>query len=172
MDAFIGTIIMFAGNFAPRNWAFCNGQLMSISQNTALFSILGTTYGGDGIQTFALPNLQSRMPMHAGQGPGLSVRMIGETGGTESVSLTLANMPAHNHSINVKSDGGNSNSPTNNYSAADNTTGAMPYASKADSTMIESAVSVVGGSQPVATESPFQVINFIICLEGIFPSRN
>src|SRR5262245_7299612 len=103
MEAFIGTIMMFGGNFAPRGWAFCNGQLMSIAQNTALFSILGTTYGGDGVTTFALPNMQSRLPMHFGQGGGLSRRDLGEVGGTESVTLTVANMPAHNHVISCKS---------------------------------------------------------------------
>jgi len=172
MEAFIGSIIMFGGNFAPRGWALCNGQILSISQNTALFSILGTTYGGDGVQTFALPNLQSRMPMHAGNGPGLSPRTIGQTGGAETTTLTINNLPAHNHLINVKSDTGNSNTPTNNNSAGDGDATATPFANKADSTMAASTVSMTGGSQPVATESPFVVVNFIIALQGIFPSRN
>lgn len=172
MEAFIGSIIMFGGNFAPRGWALCNGQILSISQNTALFSILGTTYGGDGVQTFALPNLQSRMPMHAGNGPGLSPRTIGQTGGAETTTLTINNLPAHNHLINVKSDTGNSNTPTNNNPAGDADATATPFANKADSTMAASTVSMTGGSQPVATESPFVVVNFIIALQGIFPSRN
>ena len=172
MEAFIGSIIMFGGNFAPRGWALCNGQILSISQNTALFSILGTTYGGDGVQTFALPNLQSRMPMHAGNGPGLSPRTLGQTGGAETTTLTINNLPAHNHLINVKSDTGNSNTPTNNNPAGDADATATPFANKADSTMAASTVSMTGGSQPVSTESPFLVVNFIIALEGIYPSRN
>lgn len=173
MEAFIGTILMFAGNFAPRGWALCDGQLLSISQNSALFSILGTTYGGNGQTTFGLPDLRSRSPMHAGQGPGLSPRTLGEMSGTESVSLTVANMPAHNHLINVKSDGGSSNTPANHFLAGDNDVTATPFvAGKTDSTMDPGALTSVGGSQPVATQSPFQVVNFIICLEGIYPARD
>jgi microcystin-dependent protein len=171
-EAFIGTIMMFAGNFAPKNWAFCNGQLLPISQNSALFSILGTTYGGDGMQTFGLPNLQSRMPIHAGQGPGLTMRRLGEVGGNESVTLTVNNLPAHNHTINCKSDGGSTNSPANAYPAGDNDPAATPFsAEKLDATMNQGALSTVGGSQPVSVESPYQVVNFIICLYGIYPSR-
>jgi microcystin-dependent protein len=173
MEPFIGTILMFGGNFEPKGWAFCNGQLMSIAQNTALFSILGTTYGGDGVTTFALPNLQSRAPMHFGQGQGLSRRDLGEMGGSESVTLTTANMPAHNHLINCKSDGGSSNSPANNFIAADNDATATPFVSgKTDATMDPSMVASTGGNQPVATESPYLVINFIIALEGVYPSRS
>jgi microcystin-dependent protein len=172
MEAFIGTILMFAGNFAPRSWALCNGQLMSISQNTALFSILGTTYGGDGVTTFALPDLRGRAPIGMGQGPGLTNRVEGEKGGSESVTLTVSNLPAHNHLINVKSDGGNSNSPANNFVAGDNDPAATPFAAgKTDATLDPSAASMTGGSQPVSIESPFLVINYIICTEGIYPSR-
>jgi len=171
-DAFIGTIMMFGGTFAPKKWALCNGQLLAISQNSALFSILGTTYGGDGQTTFALPNLQSRIPISAGQGPGLSNRMLGEAGGRESVTLTINNMPAHNHAIACKSDGGNSNSPTNNFQAGDNDPTATPFAAgKHDSTMDPNALTMVGSSQPVSTESPYLVVNFIICTDGIYPSR-
>lgn len=171
-EAFIGTIMMFGGSFAPKGWALCNGQLLPISQNQALFSILGTTYGGDGQTTFALPNLQSRIPIHAGQGPGLSNRALGQTGGSETVTLTINNLPAHNHAINVKSDGGNSNTPNNNFQAGDNDTTAKPFAAgKFDATMDPNALTTVGGSQPVAIESPYLVVNFIICLEGIYPSR-
>jgi microcystin-dependent protein len=174
MEAFIGTIMMFAGNFAPRGWALCNGQLLSISQNTALFSILGTTYGGDGMTTFALPNLQSRMPMHFGQGQGLSNRTLGETGGSENVTLTVGNMPAHNHLVNCKSDAGDSTSPANGYLAGDasSTTSNYITTNKLDATMNAGALTTVGGSQPFSTESPFLVVNFIICLEGIYPSRD
>ncbi len=170
MEAFIATIMMFGGNFAPRGWAFCNGQIMSIAQNSALFSLLGTTYGGDGIQTFGLPNLQSRMPMHAGNGPGLSDRTLGESGGSENATLTLANMPAHNHQIASMSTNGDQVSPANNFPAENS--GGSAYSSRADSTMNPNAVSVAGSSQPFSTESPYLVVNFIICLEGIYPSRN
>ena len=172
MEPFIATIMMFGGNFAPRGWALCDGQILPIAQNQALFSLLGTTYGGNGQTTFALPDLRGRMPMHAGQGPGLSTRMLGQMGGTESVTLTINNIPAHNHLINVKSDAGNSNTPTNNNPAGDADATATPFANKADSTMAASTVSMTGGSQPVATESPFVVVNFIIALQGIFPSQS
>ncbi|MFV8749418.1 phage tail protein [Nannocystaceae bacterium ST9] len=171
MEAFIATIMMFGGNFAPRGWALCQGQIMSISQNTALFSLLGTTYGGDGIQTFALPDLRGRMPMGTGQGPGLTPRQLGESGGSESVTLTVNNLPAHNHQIAALSNTGDQASPANHFSAGGGT-GMLPYSSRNDSTMNPAALSLTGGNQPVATESPFLALNFIICLEGIFPSRN
>ena len=171
METYIGTILMFAGNFAPRGWALCDGQILAIAQNSVLFSILGTTYGGNGQTTFALPDLRGRGPMHAGQGPGLSHRELGERGGTESVTLTINNLPAHNHLINCKSDGGNSNSPTNNFIAGDNNVSATPFAGgKTDSSMDPQAVSFVGENQPIATMSPFQAVNFIIAVEGIYPA--
>jgi microcystin-dependent protein len=173
MNPFIGTIIMFAGTFAPRGWALCDGTLLAIAQNQALFSLLGTTYGGNGTTTFALPDLRGRAPMHAGQGPGLSPRTLGELGGAESRTLLVANMPAHNHIINVKSDGGSSNSPANNYFAGDNDPSATPFsAEKLDATMNQNAVTTVGGSQPFPIMSPYQVVNFIIATEGIYPSRD
>jgi microcystin-dependent protein len=171
-EAFIGTIMMFAGNFAPKNWALCNGQLLPIAQNTALFSILGTTYGGNGTTTFALPNLQSRIPMQAGQGEGLSHRELGEMGGLEAVTLTVDNLPAHNHLINCKGAAGNSNTPKNNFPAGDNDTTATPFAAgRTDATMDPGALSQTGGSRPVAIESPYLVVNFIICHNGIYPAR-
>src|SRR5512140_216933 len=108
---FIGEIVMFAGNFAPRSWALCNGQLLPIAQNTALFSILGTTYGGDGRTTFALPDLRGRVPVHPGQGPGLSNYVLGEMAGTENTTLLINNMPAHNHTLNAVSDAGDTAAP-------------------------------------------------------------
>lgn len=172
-EAFIGTVMMFAGNFAPRNWALCNGQILSIAQNSALFSILGTTYGGNGQTTFALPNLQCRIPIHAGHGPGLTPRELGQMGGSEAVTLTVDNLPAHNHLINCKSDFGNSNTPKNNFPAGDADPSATPFAAgKTDTTMDPGALTTTGESRPVSTESPYLVVNFIICTSGIYPSRD
>src|SRR6185295_12464655 len=116
-EPFIGMIVMFAGNFAPRNWAFCNGQLLSIAQNTALFSILGTTYGGDGRTTFALPDLRGRVPIHPGQGPGTSNYSLGQQGGVENVTVTQNQLPAHSHGVNAVAQGGNQASPVGNLPA-------------------------------------------------------
>lgn len=172
-DPFIGEIKMFGGNFAPRGWAFCNGQLLSIAQNTALFSLLGTTYGGNGQTTFALPNLQGRLPMHFGQGPGLSNRFLGETGGTEAVTLTAAEMPAHSHTANSVAPRGNSNDATGRYWADDAGVSSATYHSgPPTNTMHPGAIGNAGGSQPHNNMPPFQCVNFIIALEGIFPSRN
>jgi microcystin-dependent protein len=167
---FLGEIRMFAGNFAPRGFALCNGQLMSIAQNTALFSLLGTTYGGDGQQTFALPNLQSRVPIGQGQGVGLSNRNIGESVGSEAVTLLATQIPTHSHA-QVAS--------TNAATAASGPTGA-PAASttnfygsgSADLTMAATAVGIAGGGQPHNNLAPYLAVNFIIAVEGIFPSRN
>jgi microcystin-dependent protein len=183
MEVYIGFIMMFAGNFAPKGWAFCNGQLLPISQHTALFSILGTTYGGDGITTFALPDLRGRFPMHAGEGPGLTPRNLGEKAGTETTTLKPTNLPAHTHAIAVSSQQGNSSDPSGRIagqipSIPGASTGSRPQPINAytdatgDKVLRENAVSVTGGSQPIDTTSPFQCINFIIALEGIFPSRN
>src|ERR1700759_5675957 len=123
----LGEIRMFAGNFAPRGYALCNGQLLSIAQNTALFSLLGTTYGGDGRTTFALPNLQSRVPIHMGQGPGLSPYVEGQQGGTEAVTLNITQMPIHNHLVNSVGNGGNQASPVNNLPAVESTGTSLNY---------------------------------------------
>ena len=160
MEPFIGQIIMFAGNFAPRGWAFCDGQLLPISQNTALFSILGTTYGGDGRTTFALPDLRGRVPMHAGHGPGLSSRRIGEKGGQESVTLTIAEMPSHTHSALSSS----TIDPTSTgafVKGAVNATGTTPSINVTNS----------GGNLPHNNVQPYGCVNFIIALYGAFPSR-
>jgi microcystin-dependent protein len=172
MEAFLATILLFAGNFAPRGWAFCNGQLISISQNTALFSLLGTTYGGDGVQTFALPNLQGRVPIHWGQGAGLSSYTIGQTGGTENTTLALSNLPQHNHALNATTQAGSTSVPTGAYlgntGALDreyNTTGTIV-------TMNAGAIGMAGQSQPFNNLQPYLAVSYIIALEGIYPSRN
>ena len=176
MEPLIGTIIMFAGNFAPRGWAFCHGQLLAIAQNTALFSILGTTYGGNGQTTFALPDLRGRVPMQQGQGPGLSPRSLGEQGGVETVTLLQTQMPAHNHVVNASGGDGSATSPQGNFNATTydpNTLNPLnSYGNSSNTTMNTSTIGITGGSQPHSNIQPFTCINFIIALEGIFPSRN
>ena len=171
---FVGEIKMFGGNFAPRSYAFCNGQLLSISQNTALFSLLGTTYGGNGTTTFALPNLQGRFPMHWGNGPGLSPRAIGESSGTETTTLSAAQMPAHNHVVNVATSTGTVSAAANNLLAASSTRGETHYAAAGGTTaaLNPASLSSTGGSQPLSIMPPFLAVTFIIALFGIFPSRN
>ena len=169
-EPFIGEIRMFAGNFAPRNWAFCDGQLLAISQNDALFSLLGTIYGGDGRTTFGLPDLRSRTPIHAGTGPGLSPRRIGERGGVETVTLTTAQLPAHGHGGAVAVDDvANSSSPAGNTLADSSTPVYVPGGADG---MNATSVSAAGGGQAHPNMMPFQAIHFIISLFGIFPSRN
>lgn len=176
MEPYIGEIRMFAGNFAPRGWAFCNGQLLAISQNTALFSLLGTTYGGNGQTTFGLPNLQGRYAMHWGQGNGLSPRTIGETAGNETVTLTTSQIPMHNHLMNASSVQGNAKTPANNFNAVyidpNSGSGVEIYGTTSSGTMNPGAISNTGGSNPHDNMPPFQCVTFIIALEGIFPSRN
>lgn len=167
---FIGSIAMFAGNFAPRGWAFCNGQLLPISSNTALFSLLGTTYGGDGRTTFGVPDLRGRAPIHSGQGAGLSNRRLGDKSGTENVTLTSSQIPSHSHSFNVSSNTGNSDSPAGKYIAA-NSEGIGQFTDSANSTMA-AAVGNAGSSQAHSNMQPYLAINFIIALEGLYPSRN
>jgi microcystin-dependent protein len=178
MEGYIAEIRMFAGNFAPRSWAFCQGQILSIAQNTALFSLLGTTYGGNGQTTFALPDLRGRTAVGTGQGPGLSNIDLGQVAGAPSVTLTIVNMPAHTHTLagtlamGAQSGAGNSISPTNNYPAA----GTNLYSATQDAQMAPLngtlTASNAGGSQPFSIMSPYLGMNYIICLEGIFPSRN
>ena len=175
-EPFIGQIIMFGGNFAINGYAFCNGQLLPIAQNTALFSILGTTYGGNGQTTFALPNLQSRVPVHFGQGPGLSQYDLGEQAGTETVTLTTQQMPAHNHLMRTSSSDGNDSAPaptTVPGVVKQGTATANAYTTAApDSNFLPAAITLTGGNQPFPIIQPFLAINFQIALEGIFPSRN
>lgn len=178
MEGYIAQIIMFGGNFAPRNWAFCNGQLLSIAQNTALFSLLGTTYGGNGQTTFALPDLRGRAPIHPGQGPGLSNRFLGQLGGTETNTLTVANMPAHNHGVTLKAEAaaGNTANPTNNLLAISVNQDRIYAASDPNVEIAMHPDSIaqnnVGSNQPFNNMMPYLGSNYIIALQGIFPSRN
>lgn len=169
-EPFIGMIVMFAGNFAPRSWAFCNGQLLSIAQNTALFSILGTTYGGNGQTTFALPDLRSRVPLHPGQGPGLSSYSLGQSAGTESDTLNTNQIPAHVHTFAQPASDGEAaegGSPANTVPAKGGY-----YLATPDVFMQGANTGPTGGSQPFSIIQPYLCVNFIIALEGIFPSRN
>lgn len=171
-EPYIGQITIFAGNFAPRGWAFCEGQLLSIAQNTALFSILGTTYGGDGRTTFALPDLRGRAPIHAAQGPGLSNYALGQQGGTETTTLTVNQLPAHAHTTQVFSntDPATSTTPTNTVLA---NSGEVPiYANASNQTLAGPTTGLSGANQPFDTRQPYLAINYIIALQGIFPSRN
>lgn len=174
-DQFVAEIRIFAGNFAPTGWAFCDGQLLPISQNTALFSLLGTTYGGDGRSNFALPNLQGAAPLQAGQGPGLSLYDLGETGGESAVTLLASEMPAHTHSVQCNNGTGDVNSPSNNTwckSHIGKTPIQMYGASSANNApMNPSAISLAGGNLPHNNMPPYLVLNFIIALQGIFPAR-
>ena len=169
---FLGEIRMFGGTFAPRSWAFCNGQLLAIAQNDALWSLLGTTYGGDGQETFALPDLQGRVPVHRGQGPGLSSYDLGQMGGTESVTLVTQQLPAHTHAFSASTAAG---SPTSEPGGSVTASSSAPlYAEPvgALTSMSAQAITPSGGTQPHDNVAPFLCVTFIICLEGIFPSRN
>lgn len=182
MEVFIGTIQMFGFNFAPTQWALCNGQLIAIQQNTALFSLLGTTYGGNGTTNFQLPNLQSRLPIGMGQGPGLSNYVQGEMGGIENVTLLGNNLPAHNHSVTVNLASTATNpatvpSNTNNYLGASG--GGQASAAIYSSAQGNNPVALAGASTgmsgnnaPVEVMNPYLALNFSIALYGIFPSRN
>lgn len=172
-SAFIGQISLFAGNFPPRNWAFCDGQLLPIAQNTALFSILGTTYGGNGQTNFALPDLRGRVPMHPGSGPGLSTHTLGEVSGAENITLISSQMPAHSHLVNGVASGGNQSSPAGNLPAIESTGTSLDYSNAAtNATMNAGMIGTAGGNQPHSNLQPYTCVNFIICLSGIYPSRN
>lgn len=179
MEGTLATIMMFAGNFAPRNWAFCNGQLISISSNTALFSLLGTTYGGDGRTTFGLPDLQGRLAVGAGHAPGLSFYTLGESSNQETVTLQTANLPAHTHTpgaVNIpaspagaSTEEANGNilaTPGIEIYATPNTTPAVNYGS------FSVQVSNEGGGQPFSIMAPYLCSNFVICTAGVYPSRS
>ncbi|MFC5649788.1 phage tail protein [Paenibacillus solisilvae] len=171
MDSYIGEIRLFAGSFAPRNWALCNGQLLSIAQNTALFSLLGTQYGGDGRVTFALPDLQGRAPLHQGEGPGLTARTVGESGGGSSVVLNINEIPAHTHVPNAQSSQGAAD-PTNAiWTNTAGLRGPQIYSAAPDHSMSPQAVQVSGGSQPHNNMQPYVGVNYIISLTGIYPPR-
>ena len=169
-DPFVAEIRIVGFNFAPIGWALCNGSLMPIAQNTALFSLVGTTYGGNGVSTFALPDLQGRVPMHFGQGPGLSSHDLGETGGVETVTLQPTEIPAHTHSLNAGTDAGAFEGPA---SALPGASPAKPFhPGPADTTLASAALSNTGGGQPHNNMPPYLAMTFVIALQGIFPPRN
>jgi len=174
MDSpFLGMIMLWAGNFAPRGWQLCNGQILSIAQNTALFSLLGTTYGGNGQTTFALPDLRGRVPIHWGQGPGLNNYVLGEVGGSETTTLLVSNLPQHTHQLMGTLEAGSTSSPAGAFLA---NTGALDKEYSAQSAspaaMNVGAIGLTGGSQPIDNQPPFLVMTYCIALQGIFPSRN
>jgi microcystin-dependent protein len=173
-EPFIAEIRIFAGNFAPRNWAFCNGQLLPIAQNTALFSLVGTTYGGDGRSTFGLPDLQDRAPMHPGNGPGLTSRRLGETGGTTTTTLTAAQMPSHQHRLRGTNASAVSEGQHNPIPGRSTPLGDRQYRASdvQPAAMHTSALAATGGSQPHNNMPPFLALNFIIALMGLYPSRS
>lgn len=171
-DPFVAEIRMFPFNFAPKGWAWCDGQLMPLSQNTALFSLLGTTYGGNGTSNFALPDLQGRAPMQHGQGPGLSLRDLGESGGSASETLLESEIPAHSHSLGVQQVPGDSATPAGNVYAR--AVGATPYRDAAGATLTEMAQEALepsGGSAPHNNLQPYLTCYFCIALQGVFPPR-
>lgn len=181
MDEYLAIIKMFAGNFAPRGFMFCQGQILNISTNTALFSLLGTTYGGNGQTTFGLPDLRGRVPVGTGQGPGLSPMTLGQMGGSENVTILSSQMPAHTHAAQVtvmppvNGDSANSDSPEGAYPATSNAqiynttpgTGQLGGSFQAQAT-----IGIAGGSQPLPIRNPFLGMNYIICVSGLFPPRN
>jgi len=180
-DPYLANVTIFAGNFAPLYWAFCNGTQMSIAANTALYSLIGTTYGGDGQTYFNLPDLRGRIAIHQGQGPGLSLYVLGELGGAENVTLLSSNLPSHTHNPATvtgtpaaSSNAGNQNIPGGNVPAkvannlySDTADGFGMGASAGNATS-----PIAGSSQPVPTLAPYLAMNYIICVEGIYPSRN
>jgi microcystin-dependent protein len=171
-EPYIGEIRIFAGNFAPAGWAFCSGQLMPISQNDTLFTLIGTTYGGDGQSTFGIPDLQGRVPMHQGQGPGITqTYQIGEMAGVESVTLTTNQIPTHNHAFTASADTANSTIPTANITGK---SGQVTFYAlgTAITNMFGTAISQIGGNQPHENMQPFLVLSFIISLFGVFPTQN
>jgi microcystin-dependent protein len=181
MEGTIGEIRMFAGNFFPKNWAFCQGQLIAIQSNTALFAILGTTYGGNGTSNFGLPNMSGRTPVGAGQGPGLSPYVIGQVGGTETQTLTAANLPPHTHpvagSITMQASTvlGNKDAPQGSYPAFFTDTEAYNTGSNGAMAAMQLSPLVVGqagGTSPYSSRQPVLGINYIICMFGVFPARN
>jgi microcystin-dependent protein len=176
MEPFIGQIVAFGFNFAPKNWAQCNGQIMPIAQNTALFSLIGTTYGGDGVTTFALPDLRGRVAINQGTGPGLSPYTIGQKAGTETVTLNMDQMPAHNHTALLRG-----NSEDANSGEANNKTLGVANANIYNTNAPETGealnpgsiqVAAAGGNQPHPNMQPYLAVNYCICLYGIFPQRS
>lgn len=169
MAAYVGEIRMFAGNFAPNGWMFCEGQTLAIAENDVLFQLIGTTYGGDGEETFQLPNLASRVPIHMGTGPGGTTYQLGEVAGTEQETLTVQQIPLHTHPLTASADQANSPNPQNNVLSETVTT--TPYFNDVPNTPLNAmSMTPAGGSQPHENVQPFLCINFIISLFGVFPS--
>lgn len=167
-DPFVAEIRIFPFNFAPKGWAFCNGQLLPISQNTALFSLLGTFYGGDGKSTFALPDMEGSAPIHAGQGPGLSEYFLGQMSGSDTVTLLDSEIPAHSHSLSASTEAGDTNLPAGNFTGS----GSAIYAPAAQLVgMSLQSLSPAGGSLPHNNLMPYLTLNFCIALQGVFPPR-
>jgi microcystin-dependent protein len=166
---FVAEIRIFAGNFAPTGWATCNGQLLPISQNTALFSLLGTFYGGDGKSNFALPKLEDASPLHQGQGPGLSERFLGETGGTETVTLLTSETPNHTHLMKGTNNDADFGSPANAYAGLPSS---PIYRNDSDTTMSPNALGISGSSFPHNNRQPYLGLTFIIAMQGVFPPRS
>jgi microcystin-dependent protein len=172
MDPFVAEIRIFPFNFAPKGWALCDGQLLPISQNTALFSLLGTTYGGDGLSTFALPDLQGNAPMHPGQGPGLSLHDLGETAGTDTVTVLQSELPAHSHPLRADTaDPADTNVPSPSASLAISTGGTL-YQAASGTQLAGQALTPAGGSLPHNNLMPYLTVNFCIALQGVYPPRN
>ncbi len=170
-DPFVAEIRIFPFNFAPKGWAWCDGQLLPLSQNTALFSLLGTTYGGNGTSNFALPDLQGRVPMHPGQGPGLSLHDLGESAGDPTVTLLESEIPAHSHTMGADTiDAGDTNVPNPNASLALSSGGAV-YQPTPDTQLAPDTVTVTGGDQPHNNMQPYLTFYFAIALQGVFPPR-
>ena len=180
MDEFIGIVKLFAGNFAPRGWAFCDGSLLPINQNQALFAILGTIYGGNGSTTFALPDLRGRVAVGAGNGPGQQPVQPGQMAGAASVTLTTQQLPAHTHAQQVSSANATTSNPAGNIPAVANGVGSDEGAVTVNtygpaSSLVpanQTAIGMTGNNQPVSVMQPYSGMNYIICLEGVFPSRN
>jgi microcystin-dependent protein len=170
MDPFVAEIRIFPFNFAPKGWAFCDGQILPLSQNTALFSLLGTTYGGDGKSNFALPNMQGNAPMHPGQGPGLSLHDLGETGGSDTVSLLESEIPSHSHGLIASAADGIAGQPTSRLWAQGVAIQIWSVGS-ASTPMADSALAPAGGDQPHNNMQPYLTLNFCIALQGVYPPR-
>jgi microcystin-dependent protein len=172
MDPFVAEIRIFPFNFAPKGWAVCDGQILPLSQNTALFSLLGTTYGGDGKSNFALPNLQGAAPMHPGQGPGLSLHDLGEAGGTDAVTLLESELPAHTHPLRADTiDPADTNVPSPTASLAVSTGGTL-YQTSANTQLAPQALTPAGAGQPHNNLMPYLTLTYCIALQGVFPPRN
>ncbi len=171
-EPFVGEIRMFAGNFAPRGWALCDGQLLAVSQNDALFSLFGTIYGGDGRTTFGLPDLRGRIPIHAGSGPGLTPRNLGSRSGQERVQVTVAQLPAHSHALQASADPGSETGPEGNLPAANTPVDIYKEPVPPGTDLETSAITAQGGSQQHENLMPFLAIYFIVALAGIYPSRS